>query len=182
MRDTKQEVLRFWFEETVPAQWFQTNHTFDLEIKSRFLCTYEMAVKEMCQDWLRDAEGVLALCIVLDQFPRNMFRGTAKAFESDFKALLIAKDAVSKGFDKIISANKRVFMYLPFEHSENLADQEKSVSLFSTVKDTNPMAYYYAQKHYDEIKKFGRFPRRNSILDRMCTEEENEYLENESRL
>lgn len=181
MRDSKQEVLKFWFEETLPVQWFQSNQVFDDEVRSRFLCTYEMALKGMCNDWLQDADGALAMCIVLDQFPRNMFRGTSKAFSSDANALSVAKEAVYKGFDKIIPTERRIFFYLPFEHSESLSDQEKSLSLFSTLRNKNPMAYYYAERHHDEIKRFGRFPQRNNILGRQSRSEEIEYLEKEGR-
>lgn len=177
MRDTKSEVLSFWFEESVPAQWFQKNDTYDNEIRERFLLTYEMAVKDLCADWTKDSDGVLALCIVLDQFPRNMFRGSPKAFATDAKALLIAKEALHKGFDLILSPIKRRFVYLPFEHSEQLKDQEKSVSLFHSMREHDPLGYEYALKHYEVIEKFGRFPHRNEILGRESTPEELKYLQ-----
>lgn len=177
MRDTKQEVLRFWFEESVPAQWFQKNEAFDAEVRARFLCTYDMVTKDLCHEWSRDPEGILALCLILDQFPRNMFRGTAKAFETDDKAILVAKDALHKGFDIVLPPIKRRFVYLPFEHSEKLSDQVKSVALFETMKEADPLAYEYAQKHYEVIKTFGRFPHRNEILGRDSTDEEIVYLE-----
>lgn len=176
MRDTKLEVLKFWFEETIPAQWFQKNDAFDTEVRERFLVTYDMAAKDLCTDWGRDADGSLALCIVLDQFPRNMFRGTPKAFETDAKALLVARAAIQKGFDLLHSPIKRRFLYLPFEHSEVLADQKRSVDLFKGMKDTDPLGYEYALKHYEVIEKFGRFPHRNTILGRESTEEELKYL------
>ena len=176
MRDTKQEVLSFWFEEAVPAQWFQKNDAFDREIRERFELTYDMAAKDLCADWTRDADGVLALCIVLDQFPRNMFRGSPKAFATDSKALLIAKEAIHKGFDKILPIVKRRFLYLPFEHSENLQDQKRSVALFKTMQDSDPLFYEYALKHFEVIEKFGRFPHRNEILKRESTPEEYDYL------
>lgn len=176
MRDTKQEVLRFWFEETSPPQWFQKNDGFDAEVRARFLTTYEMAVRGLCDEWQRQAEGTLALCIVLDQFPRNMFRGTPKAFQSDAQALLIARLAIGKGFDQILQPVKRRFLYLPFEHSENLEDQKKSVCLFMSMKDDDPMGYEYALKHLEVIEKFGRFPHRNALLGRDSTAEELQYL------
>jgi uncharacterized protein (DUF924 family) len=176
MRDTKQEVLRFWFEETAPAQWFQKNDVFDDEVRERFHVTYDMAAKDLCGDWSKDAEGVLALCIVLDQFPRNMFRGTPKAYATDEKALLIAKAAINKGFDQLMVPVKRRFLYLPFEHSENLNDQKRSVTLFESMKDSDPLGYEYALKHYEVIDKFGRFPHRNAVLGRESTDEELKYL------
>lgn len=177
MRDTKLEVLKFWFEETMPAQWFQKNLDFDEEIRARFLCTYEMVTKDLCHDWARDPDGILSLCIVLDQFPRNMFRNSPKAFGTDDKALLVAKDAIHKGFDIVLPPIKRRFVYLPFEHSEKLADQRKSVTLFETMKETDPLGYEYALKHHDVIEKFGRFPHRNAVLGRESSQEELEYLE-----
>lgn len=177
MRDTKMEVLRFWFEESEPAQWFQINPAFDAEITERFSCTHDMVSKDLCNDWARDADGALALCIVLDQFPRNMFRGTPKAFASDEKALLIAKESIQKGFDIILPPLKRRFMYLPFEHSEDIKEQEKSVKYFGTMKDTDPLGLEYAIRHHDVIKRFGRFPHRNKIFGRDSTDQEQKFLE-----
>ncbi len=176
MRDTKNEVLRFWFEETKPAQWFQKNTAFDADIAERFMLTYDMAKKDLCASWAKDADGALALCIVLDQFPRNMFRDTAKSFESDAKILLIAKDAVNKGFDQILSPLKRRFIYMPFMHSEDVFEQKRSVKLFASMKDDDPLSYDYALKHLEVIEKFGRFPHRNKILGRQSSDEELKYL------
>lgn len=177
MRDTKHEVLSFWFEETQPAQWFQKNESFDADIRERFMTSYEMAAKGMCHEWAKEADGVLALCLLLDQFPRNMFRDTPKAFETDGNALLIAKEAIHKGLDLLLLPIKRRFVYLPFEHSEELSDQKRSVQLFETMKDDDPMGYEYALKHYEVIEKFDRFPHRNKILGRESTEEEEQYLQ-----
>lgn len=177
MRDTKQEVISFWFEETMPQQWFQKNDVFDQEIKERFLVTYEMARKDLCNDWARDADGVLALCLVLDQFPRNIFRGSAKAFETDKKILLIVKETLHKGYDALLNPVKRKFMYMPFMHSEDISDQKKSVSLFEMMKGDDPLSYDYAVKHLEVIEKFGRFPHRNEVLGRQSTEEELKYLQ-----
>ncbi len=176
MRDTKQEVIRFWFEETMPQQWFQKNESFDDEIRDRFLCTYDMALKDLCADWTKEADGVLALALVLDQFPRNMFRNSPKAFDADAKILFIVKEALHKGFDKVLSAEKRHFVYLPFMHSEKIEDQRRSVDLFESLKGDNPMSHEYAMKHFEVIEKFGRFPHRNETLGRVSTEEEYEYL------
>ena len=177
MRDTKQEIIRFWFEETSPRQWFQKDDSFDTEIRERFLVTYEMARKDLCADWTRDCDGVLALCLLLDQFPRNMFRDNPKAFETDGKILLIVKEALHKGFVALLNPVKRKFMYMPFMHSENLSDQRKSVSLFEMMKDDDPLSYEYALKHLEVIEKFGRFPHRNQVLGRSSTAEEENYLE-----
>ncbi len=176
MRDTKQEIIHFWFEETEPQQWFQKNDDFDNEIRDRFFVTYEMARDGLCDSWNKDAEGCLALCILLDQFPRNMFRNDPKSFETDQKALLIAKYAVSKGFDQVLSPAKRRFIYLPYEHSEEIEDQKKSVAFFEKMKKDDPLGHEYALRHLDVIEKFGRFPHRNKVLGRENTPAEEEYL------
>ena len=176
MRDTKKEVISFWFEETQPQQWFQKSDSFDADIRERFLVTYDMAKRDLCADWTKDAEGVLALCLVLDQFPRNMFRDSPKAFETDEKILLIVKGALHKGFDHLLSPTKRRFVYMPFMHSEDIVEQRRSVELFSSMKDDDPLSYDYALKHLEVIEKFGRFAHRNEVLGRESTPEELEYL------
>ena len=176
MRDTKQEILHFWFQETQPAQWFQTNPDFDKLVRDRFLVTYQMAQDGVCNAWSADADGALALCITLDQFPRNMFRGTKEAFATDGHAKRVAADAIRNGYDQILPPLRRRFLYLPFEHSENMEDQNRSVALFASMKDEDPMGYEYALRHKDVIARFGRFPHRNVILDRQNTEDELLYL------
>jgi uncharacterized protein (DUF924 family) len=176
MKDAKQAIIHFWFEETKPQQWFQINPEFDEEIKKRFLSQYDMAAKGLCDEWKKDADGCLALCILLDQFPRNMFRGQAKAFETDKQALLISKHAIHRGFDQILNPSKRRFIYMPFMHSENLNDQKRSVELFGNMQVEDPMGYEHALRHQREIERFGRFPYRNAVLNRSNSEEEDEYL------
>ncbi len=176
MRDTRQEILHFWFEETKPQQWFQKNDDFDQQIRDRFMMTYEMARDGVCDNWKQDADGCLALCIVLDQFPRNMFRNDAKAFATDEKALMVAKYAVSKGFDQLMVPLRRRFLYLPFEHSESIDDQKKSVDFFAKMKKDDPLGHDYALRHLEVIEKFGRFPHRNAVLQRENTADEEEYL------
>ncbi len=177
MRDTKQEINRFWFEETLPQQWFQKNDNFDALVRERFAVTYEMACDGLCNHWNRDVDGCLALVLLLDQFPRRMFYNTAKAYETDSKALLMAKYAVKKGFDQCLDVAKRRFLYLPFKHSETVEDQERSVALFEMIKEDDPVSYEYAKRHLAIIKAFGRFPQRNETLDRETTKEEEHYLE-----
>jgi uncharacterized protein (DUF924 family) len=176
MKDTKSDILSFWFEETKPAQWFQKNAEFDEMILTRFEGDYDLAVKGIFDHWKNDEEGALALCILLDQFPRNMFRDTPKAFATDARALDVAKFAVGKGFDAILPVMQRRFLYLPFEHSESLQDQKTSVALFHSMKNEDPLGHDYAVKHYELIEKFGRFPHRNAILGRASTQQELEYL------
>ena len=176
MRDTKHEIIHFWFNETDPQQWFQKSPEFDALVKERFGVTYQMAKDGLCQAWAKDAEGALALVIVLDQFPRHMFRDTPAAFETDEQALLAAKKAIASGFDQILEPVKRGFLYVPFQHSENMSDQNRSVELMSSMQYENPAGYDYAIRHRVVIEKYGRFPHRNKILGRENTPEEEEYL------
>ena len=176
MRDTQGEIIHFWFEELEPQQWFQQSDAVDEEIRERFSVTHEMAADGLCNHWNVDAEGCLALVIVLDQFPRHMYRGSPKSFASDEKALLVAKEALHKGFDQILEPVKRGFLYLPFQHSEVLTDQQKSVELFGAMAEENPAGDMYAKRHLVPIEKFGRFPHRNEVLGRESTEEEIEFL------
>jgi len=176
MKDLQKDILNFWFVETQPQQWFQVNEDFDQIIIDRFNDAYEKAASGAYDEWKSDSDGALALVILLDQFPRNMFRGTPKAFATDNKALIIAKYAISKGLDQVHSVQKKRFLYLPFEHSENMNDQRRCVELFEKIKDDAPMGYEYALRHLDVIDKYSRFPHRNKILSRDNTPEEEEYL------
>lgn len=176
MRDIKQEILHFWFEETQPAQWFQKNDAFDELIRDRFLGTYRLAADGVCDLWRDDADGCVALCIVLDQFPRNIFRGQPESFATDAKALLVSKHAIARGFDQTLPPVQRRFLYLPFEHSEEMPDQQRSVALFQSMQGDDPLGYDYALRHLEVIERFGRFPHRNAILGRKNTSEEDEYL------
>lgn len=175
MKDSRQDIIDFWFVETQPQQWFQKNPDFDALIKENFLETYQSARSGHLDDWKKDADGCLALCLLLDQFPRNMFRGDPQAFATDGQALLIAKYAISKGFDQIMEPIKRRFLYLPFEHSESMSDQKRSLELFHKMQADDPLGYQYARRHYDVIERFGRFPHRNSILNRESTPEEEAF-------
>jgi uncharacterized protein (DUF924 family) len=176
MRDGRYEILQFWFEDISPQVWFQISAEFDLEVKERFLSIYQMTRDGLSHHWAGDADGSLALCIVLDQFPRHMFRGLPQAYESDAKALNYSKQAIQKGFDQILDPVKRGFLYLPFQHSEDLAEQKRSVELFGKMERDNPTGYRYAQRHLEAIEKFGRFPHRNQVLGRTSTPEELVFL------
>ncbi|NBX66052.1 MAG: DUF924 domain-containing protein [Proteobacteria bacterium] len=177
MKDSKNDILTFWFEETKPAQWFQSSSDFDAEIRRRFFTDFTLARSGIFDAWRDEgAEGCLALCVLLDQFPRNMFRGTAEAFATDTQALDVARHALGEHFDTLLPPLKRRFLYLPFEHSEQAADQDRCVALFETMKKEDPLGYEYALKHRDVIMKFGRFPHRNAALGRVSTPEEIAYL------
>ncbi|MBX2835018.1 MAG: DUF924 domain-containing protein [Micavibrio sp.] len=180
MRNSQNEILHFWFEELEAQQWFQQSAAVDEMVRDRFSLTHEMASEGLSNHWADDADGALALIIVLDQFPRHMYRGTAKAFATDDKALLIAKSSVAKGFDQILEPVKRGFLYLPFQHSEELDDQKKSVQLFGAMAEQNPAGDMYAKRHLVPIEKFGRFPHRNAILGRQSSSEEVEFLKSHS--
>lgn len=176
MRDSRHEILHFWFDETDPSLWFQHNEAFDTLVRERYLLTHEMARDGLCDPWKNNAEGCLALCLLLNQFPRNMFRGQKQAYQTDSKALLVSKYAVSKGFDQVLPVVKRRFIYLPYEHSEHLSDQKKSVELFGRIRKVDPLGYERAVKDMQIIEKFGRFPRRNAVVGRENTPEEAEHL------
>jgi uncharacterized protein (DUF924 family) len=177
------DVLLFWFgapgERGKPhKRWFVKNEAFDREIRERFLALYEEAAAGKLAHLKESAPDCLALILLLDQFPRNMFRGTRRAFASDPLALEMARHAVAQGFDRAMLAVERMFVYLPFEHSEALADQLNSCELFRPLDafpETNDV-YGYAVLHRDIIQRFGRFPHRNAILGRASTPEELEFL------
>jgi uncharacterized protein (DUF924 family) len=172
--ETAEAVLAFW-REAGPKKWFTKDTAFDEAIRARFLATHEAAAAGTLADWENTAEGSLALVIALDQFPRNMFRGTARAFASDTVARQVADRAITSGFDRQVPAADRQFFYLPFEHSELLADQERGVALFRATGDAELLKW--ADLHADIIRKFGRFPHRNAVLGRVTTAAEQTFLD-----
>ncbi len=169
-----QDVLTFW-REAGPKKWFSKDTAFDEAIRTDFLATHEAAAAGQLIDWEGTAEGSLALVILLDQFPRNMFRGSARVFATDPMAHRIAGSAVAKGHDRQVSVTDRQFFYLPFEHSEQLADQERCVALFRATGDAELLKW--AELHADIIRKFGRFPHRNAVLGRATTAAEQAFLD-----
>ena len=179
------QILDFWFGKPDEADygkprkvWFTKNPEFDQEVRSRFLIDYQQAAAGHLDDWKASPLGCLALIILLDQFPRNMFRGQPQTFATDPQALTYAQHTVAQGFDKELLPIQRCFVYLPFEHSENLAHQRQAIELFSTLKDYPECAsgVVYAHRHLKVIERFGRFPHRNEILGRETTPEEAEFL------
>lgn len=169
-----EEVYRFWVEECERAQWFTATPAFDREIRERFGDTHLMLAGGVDETWRADARSRLAAVIVLDQFPRNIYRGTPLAFATDGLALREAKLALAAGADGKVESSCRCFFYLPFEHAEDIADQDRSVALFSALGDAEFTDY--AIRHRDVIAAYGRFPHRNAILGRESTEAELEYL------
>ncbi len=169
-----QDILEFWFSELNPKQWFTKSEETDSLIGKRFKILYVMLANTAVDQLLDDGRMALASVIVLDQFPRNMFRDTPAAFASDTQALELAKRAVSLGFDDGMADDQRVFLYLPFEHSENLADQDQAVALITAIGNDDYTRY--AEAHRDIIRQFGRFPHRNAILNRPLTPKEEVFL------
>ena len=176
MSDVKsaQDVLDFWMSAG-PDKWFNKSDAFDRDIRNNFLPTYEAAAAGRLSGWETTPEGALALVIVLDQFPRNMFRNDARAWANDPVALGIANRALDAGYDEQVPMELRAFFYLPLMHSEKLADQERSVDLYRALGNENNLKY--AEIHADIIRKFGRFPHRNPVLGRDTTPEEKVFLE-----
>jgi uncharacterized protein (DUF924 family) len=168
------EVLKFWFVEVARPQWFADGVALDEQIRARFLAVHQIVAVEPEDSLLVDPKTALAAIIVLDQFSRNMFRGTESEFASDAKAIAIAQTAVAKGFADALNSEERLFLYLPFEHQEDASAQIRSVELISALGD--PELTRYALAHKDIINRFGRFPHRNIILGRSSTADEVEFL------
>lgn len=176
------DVLDFWFGAPDSAEfgqrrkcWFVKDPEFDAEIQAKFGEDFEVAAKGGHDLIAQSATGALALIIMLDQFPRNLFRGSARSFATDSKALTLARLALAAGHDRELNGVQRCFVYLPFEHSEDLADQNESVRLFEALGD--PEFLDFAIQHRDIIAHFGRFPHRNAILGRDSTAAEKAFLE-----
>jgi uncharacterized protein (DUF924 family) len=168
------DVLNFWFEETEPEQWFEKNPAFDACIRARFLHLHEILVCRGSDGFLTDAQTALAAVIVLDQMSRNIFRDTPRAFAADPLALSVAEAAIVRGFDAGLTKDQRVFLYLPFEHSEDRQSQARSVALMASLGDSELQKW--AEAHRAIVDRFGRFPHRNGVLGRPSTPEETEFL------
>ncbi|MCA1415384.1 DUF924 domain-containing protein [Bradyrhizobium sp. NBAIM20] len=171
---TPSGVLAFW-REAGRQRWYERSDDFDAEIRRRFLSLWQKAAAGELASWETSDDGVLALVIVLDQFPRNMFRGTPQAFASDAQARDVARRAIARGVDRRVDPLLLEFLYLPFMHSEHLADQLHCVALFQNTDNTESLKY--ARDHADIIARFGRFPHRNRLLGRDTTEEEQAFLD-----
>jgi uncharacterized protein (DUF924 family) len=177
------QVLSFWFGDEREygkrrKQWFRKDAAFDAEIEARFRALHEEAARGELERWRNSVGDCLALIVLLDQFPRNMFRGSARAFASDGLARDVARHALQEGYDRGLLPVERMFVYLPFEHSEDLQDQQRSCRLARALEafvETDD-AYDYAERHRAIIARFGRFPHRNEALGRASTPEELEFL------
>jgi len=167
-----QDVLQFW-RDAGPQRWFRRDDAFDAQFRERFLMTHEAAAAGRLQHWMASAEGALALVLLLDQFPRNAFRGTARMYATDAQAREAARAAVDAGFDHAVDEELRSFFYLPFMHSEQLEDLDRCVALSERVGGES---LRYAQHHRDIVRRFGRFPHRNAVLGRASSDEEERFL------
>lgn len=167
-------VLGFWFSGPASRHWFSSTPAFDSVIRERFETTWRQARDGALRGWEQTPAGALALVIVLDQFPLNMYRGKAESFSTEAQARAVAERAIGRGFDRQLSGDQRAFLYLPFMHSESLADQERSVALFRAAGLEKNLGF--ALGHRDIVQRFGRFPHRNRILGRDSSAEELEWL------
>jgi len=171
--DVAAQVVEFW-RDAGPQKWFARDDAFDARFRQQFQDAHFAAARRAREHWLSSADGALALMILLDQFPRNCFRDTAHSYATDGLARHYAMRAVEEGLDLQLVPKLRAFIYLPFEHSEDPQDQERSVAMFDELGDKEYLQY--AELHRDIIRRFGRFPHRNAVLGRMPTPEELDYL------
>lgn len=182
---TPRAVLEFWFSPQARPLWFEKDKAFDDQVRARFGEAIHAAQQGALDAWQQSAEGTLALLLLLDQFSRNVYRGQAKAFLGDARARAIADAAIAKGFDRHFDYQRRRFFYLPFEHGETLADQQRAIRLFEQAVDEAAPAERaeameqldYAHRHRVIIERFGRFPHRNAALGRPSTEAEIAFLQ-----
>ncbi len=168
-------ILDFWFAPGMAERWFKKDPGFDREVRERLGGLYERAASGALGHWRTNAEGCAALVILLDQVPRNMFRGQARAFATDEAARAVIRHALDRGFDGKLTQDQRGFLYMPLQHSETLDDQELSVRLTSRPGE-DPRWHKWAVPHRDIIARFGRFPHRNAVLGRESTPEEAAFL------
>ena len=178
-----QEILDFWFVATPASKRYFVDSALDEEIRERFLGTWQRARAGELAAWEEDAKGALSLIILFDQFSRNMFRGSGEAFSCDSSALEVAKRAIARGFDLELGRERQMFFYMPYMHSESLADQDECIRLCAERRGDHITPESYAARHRNIIARFGRFPARNRALGRVSTAEEETFLrENPSGL
>ena len=168
------DVLEFWFADGMQERWFRADPDFDAIIRRRFEGLWLDSARGKLDNWTETATGALALVIVLDQFPLNIFRGRPTAFVTEARAIAVSKNAVARGFDQELRREQVAFLYMPLMHSEALEDQERVVVLFEAAGLEGNLRF--AQHHRNLVRRFGRFPHRNRILGRSSTTEELAYL------
>lgn len=168
------DILNFWYTPPMSEHWFSSTAEIDESIRTQFAGIWEQAAQGKLDDWQDSAQGCLALCIILDQFPLNMFRGDAKSFSTEQQAVAVCKHAVNQGFDQQLAQERLMFLYMPLMHSEHMADQDESVRLFTAAGlERNAQ---FAEHHRGIVARYGRFPHRNKVLGRESSGEELEYL------
>ena len=167
-------IIDFWFSESSRDYWFRATPEMDAQLRDRFIDTWLAAAEDKLSSWEESPEGALALAIILDQFPLNMFRGKSLSFATEAQARKIARTAIDKEFDLKLSDEQKCFIYMPFMHSEDMADQDRSIELFD--QSGLEESIRFAHHHRDIVQRFGRFPHRNKILGRHSRQEEIEYL------
>lgn len=169
-----QDIIDFWFSEAARKLWFKSTPEFDLQLRETYQDSWERARRGELDHWMQSADGCLALVVVLDQFPLNMFRNTAQSYATEAQSREVARVALEKNFDQALDAERKAFLYMPFMHSESLEDQQLALELFAQPGLENNLRF--ARHHHDIVAKFGRFPHRNEALGRDSTAAEIEYL------
>ncbi|MCG8489645.1 MAG: DUF924 domain-containing protein [Chromatiales bacterium] len=172
-----QDILEFWFSDEVRPRHFRSTLEFDRQIKKRYLAVWQQAKSGGLDSWLGSSEGCLALVIILDQFPLNMFRDQPQGYSTEQLSREVASHAIRAGFDEQLPADQRAFLYLPFMHSESLSDQDYSVALFEKAGMRESLKW--AKHHREIVRQFGRFPHRNTVLGRQSSKDELAYLESD---
>ncbi len=171
---TAHEILDFWFADATRKLWFDSTPEFDAQLRERYRDTWEAARRGELDGWTETAEGCLALVIVLDQFPLNMFRGEAQSYSTEAQSREVSRTAIERGFDGQIETERKAFLYMPFMHSEKIEDQDFALELFDQPGlESNQR---FARHHHGIVERFGRFPHRNAALGRESTAAEVEYL------
>ena len=173
-----ERVLDFWFAPGMAPRWFVKDAAFDAEVRERLGADYEAALEGRYERWAADSRGCVALCVLLDQVPRNLYRDDPRAFASDARALAVTRQALAEGLDRALGQAERAFLYMPLEHAEDLELQELCVRLMAEL-DEDPQWLDYARRHREVIARFGRFPHRNAVLGRASSEEEVAFLQQE---
>jgi len=173
-----ESIIEYWYRHEIKSQWFNASTELDEEIKRKFETVWIKAIEGEYKSWTDTAEGSLALAIIFDQFPLNMFRGSVKSFSTEAMAIKVSKNAIKNGQDVILGKERVTFLYMPLMHSENIDDQDMAVELFEKAGLADNLRF--AKHHRDIIKRFGRFPHRNKILQRTSSDAEIEYLNSDS--
>jgi len=173
-QETIDSIIEFWFSNDIVKLWFNSNKELDLKIKSQFEPTYQLAVEGKLDDWQSSPLGCLALILLFDQFPLNMYRGSKESFATESRSREVAAVAIKKGFDRKLSNQQKVFCYMPYMHSEDLGDQAAAIELYAKAGLKENLRF--AKHHYEIVERFGRFPHRNKILGRTNSSSEEEYL------